>query len=163
MDNRAQRPRSRPSDKQPIKRGNSSSSQQNMTAESKKIQEQMQPAAQSAALDESGEDGEEEAYELDYDEDEDQVAAEPAQMLNRSKPGVNLNPVNEEVKEMKSVDEETNKDGESDEDDAMGLRDVNEIATPKEDNSKVEQNEHSFRDQNKQPSANDEEDNYSDE
>jgi hypothetical protein len=96
-------------------------------------------AAKVVALDESGEDGEEEVYELDYDEDEDQAQLESSQGLSRSKPGVALGPVNEEVKEMKSVDEETNNDS-----DASGarlnLRDVNEVTTPVEDDSH-EQNE----------------------
>ena len=57
--------------------------------------------------------------------------------MNKSKPSAALNPVNEEVKEMKSVDEETNKDGNDAEDDeysddnqdAMGieLQDINDV------------------------------------
>ena len=68
--------------------------------------------------------------------------------MNRSKPSVPLNPVNEEVKEMKSVDEETNKDDADDdeeysddnENDTMGieLQDINDIKTPPKDH---EQNE----------------------
>ena len=56
-----------------------------------------------------------------------------------------LNPigVNEEVKEMKSVDEETNKDDE-DSDDGKGfgdLHDINDIATPPKQGEEI-----SFRD-----------------
>ena len=64
----AQRPRSRPSDKQPVKRGNSSSSQQNQnnkTGESKKLDE-----AKNKMLADSDEDGDEE-YEPQFDEDDD--------------------------------------------------------------------------------------------
>ena len=61
-------------------------------------------------LDESGDEGEEEVYDPDYEEEDEHQKHESSQVLNRSKPGVALNPVNEEVKEMKSVDEETNKD-----------------------------------------------------
>jgi len=89
----------------------------------------MSNTAKVVALDESGEDGEEEVYELEYDEDEEQAQLESSQGLSRSKPGVALDPVNEEVKEMKSVDEETNNES-----DASGtrlnLQDVNEITTP---------------------------------
>jgi len=50
---------------------------------------------------------------------------------------VALNPVNEEVKEMKSVDEETN--NESDASGArLNLRDVNEITTPIEEDESHE-------------------------
>ena len=55
-------------------------------------------------------------------------------MLNRSKPSMPLKPVNEEVKEMKSVDEEDS--GEEDEGTtnvAIDLQDVNNIKTPKEE------------------------------
>ena len=40
-----------------------------------------------------------------------------------------LKPVNEEVKEMKSVDEETNKDSEEDKN-AFNLHDINDLASP---------------------------------
>ena len=59
------RPRSRPSDKQPIKRGNSSSSNQNKTQEKTEI------AKVNQALDESDGDGSGEEYEPQFDEDED--------------------------------------------------------------------------------------------
>ena len=136
------RPRSRPSDKHPIKRGNSSSSNQNKT----------EIAKVGLALDESADEDGEEEYEPQFDElddDEEEAAEEDTsqQLLNRSKPSVPLDPVNEEVKEMKSVDEETNKDIDdddySDDNDAMGieLQDINDIKTPKDH----EQNEQSFR------------------
>ena len=59
------RPRSRPSDKQPMKRGNSSSSNQNKTQEKTEI------ARVNQALDESDGDGSGEEYEPQFDEDED--------------------------------------------------------------------------------------------
>lgn len=51
-------------------------------------------------------------------------------MLNRSKPSLTLNPVAEEVKEMKSVEEE-----DSDEEEGgsgLKLREVGDIVTPKD-------------------------------
>ena len=55
-----------------------------------------------------------------------------------------LDPFNEEVKEMKSVDEETNNDSDASGAKLNQLRDINEITTPVEDDSH-EQNEQSFR------------------
>ena len=62
-----------------------------------------------------------------------------------------LNPVNEEVKEMKSVDEETNKEGNEnnnddeeysdDNEDGLGpeLQDINDLKTPTSENVDVQQ------------------------
>ena len=75
-----QRPRSRPSDKHPVKRGNSSSSQNNnnnnngnnMTHESKKLESTIEGKVNQNIVDESDEDGEEE-YEPNFDEDEEET------------------------------------------------------------------------------------------
>ena len=73
------RPRSRPSDKQPAKRGNSSSSQQNNTS----ANERTQLAKENGNLvDENDEDGDED-YEPHFDEDEDDGDDEEKKFLAR--------------------------------------------------------------------------------
>ena len=96
-------------------------------------------------LDESGDEGEEEVYDPDYEEEDEPQKHESSQVLNRSKPGVALNPVNEEVKEMKSVDEATNKDDSDASEAKLNLLDINDVTTPKNDDDSYEQNEQSFR------------------
>lgn len=87
-------------------------------------------AADSEAIVDSDADGDEEAYDPTYDEDEDdEQNADPietSQGLNRSRPGVALNPVREEIQ---SVDEEESESGLLKID---GLGDVADIKTPKE-------------------------------
>ena len=70
-----QRPRSRPSDKHPIKRGNSSSSQNNnnLTHDSKKLEQTQDAVVGNNLVDESDEEGEEE-YEPHFDDDEEDNA-----------------------------------------------------------------------------------------
>ena len=84
-------------------------------------------------IDDSGDEDGEEEYEPQFDEDEDDEdptdKTENQQILNKSKGSVPLKPVNEEVKEMKSVDEETNKDSEEDKN-AIKLGDINELNSP---------------------------------
>ena len=61
------RPRSRPSDKHPVKRGNSSSSNQNMaTQEIKKADVNL-----ASKIEDSGDEDGEEEYEPQFDEDDD--------------------------------------------------------------------------------------------
>lgn len=131
-DSSKQRPRSRPSDKHPVKRGNSSSSNQNQNIaggqEIKKADVNL-----ASKIDDSGDEDGEEEYEPQFDEDEDDEdpteKTENQQILNKSKGSVPLKPVNEEVKEMKSVDEETNKDSEEDKN-AFNLGDINDLNSP---------------------------------
>ena len=131
-DSSKQRPRSRPSDKHPVKRGNSSSSNQNQNMaggqEIKKADVNL-----ASKIDDSGDEDGEEEYEPQFDEDEDDEdpteKTENQQILNKSKGSVPLKPVNEEVKEMKSVDEETNKDSEEDKN-AFNLGDINDLNSP---------------------------------
>jgi hypothetical protein len=58
---------------------------------------------------------------------------------------VALNPVNEEVKEMKSVDEETNNNDSDASGAKLNLLDINDVTTPKNEDDSHEQNEQSFR------------------
>lgn len=87
------------------------------------------PAEPDAIVD-SDADGDEEAYdptyEDDYENEQDADPIETSQGLNRSRPGVALNPVREEVQ---SVDEEESENGQLKID---GLGDIAEIQTPKE-------------------------------
>lgn len=93
-----------------------------MTTESKKMESTIEGKVNQNIVDESDGD-DEEVYEPNFDEDEDEQQTEQPnkqqqqqQLLNRSKPSMPLNQVNEEVKEMKSVDEE-----DSSQDDGMGI------------------------------------------
>ncbi len=92
-----------------------------MTTESKKMESTIEGKVNQNIVDESDGD-DEEVYEPNFDEDEDEQLTEQPnkqqqqQLLNRSKPSMPLNQVNEEVKEMKSVDEE-----DSSQDDGMGI------------------------------------------
>ena len=90
-------------------------------------------------MDESDDEDGEEEYEPQFDDDEDDdavgVVSDGQQMLSHSKPSMPLKPLNEEVKEMKSVDEEDS--GEEDEGATNGggtginLQDINDIPSPK--------------------------------
>ena len=85
-------------------------------------------------IEDSGDEDGEEEYEPQFDEDDEDDdptdKTENQQILNKSKAPIPLKPVNEEVKEMKSVDEETNKDSEEDKN-AFNLHDINDFASPK--------------------------------
>jgi hypothetical protein len=127
MQQTATRPRSRPSDKQPIKRGYSSSSNTNNPVN--QTQDKTEIARADPALDESAGDGSGEEYEPQFDEEEEDD--DQGQVLNKSKPQAAPMPFNEEVKEMKSVDEETNKNDDEAQD--VGEKDEEEEEDYSED------------------------------
>lgn len=92
-------------------------------------------------VEEADEDGSDEEYN-DFEEDDEDNGEEVKPFLERTKPQTELEPVREQVKEMKSVDEEDSDEEEGTSSMKINLKDITDLKTPTDEH---EQNEQSFR------------------